>query len=142
LGMYRALYRSRRSSHCLPLPTALTCSAPLAELVHFTGEGQRRQDCPIRCHIPEYYFLRLYATYFTTLYLISTLPGDSITPICSSSISSLPNSSKNRSPSPSSTGAMPISISSASPARMHCRAVSAPPITVTSFSPAAAFACA
>jgi hypothetical protein len=67
--------------------------------------------------------------------------GEATTLMFSSSTCSGPILSNKRIPSPNSNGARWISSSSSSPALMTCWTVSAPPATLTFFSPAATFAC-
>src|SRR3982751_3014438 len=78
--------------------------------------------------------------HFTTRNVRCVIPAPSITRVLSSSIGSA-LWSNNRTPSPSRTGTRSTCISSRSPDLMHCCTRFAP-ITPTSLSPAAAFACA
>jgi hypothetical protein len=78
--------------------------------------------------------------HFTTRNVRCVTPAPSITRVLSSSIGSA-LWSNNRTPSPSRTGTRSRCISSRSPDLMHCCTRFAP-ITPTSLSPAAAFACA
>src|SRR5918996_986760 len=66
--------------------------------------------------------------------------GASTARTCSSSISDPSSSANSRSPSPRRTGANEISISSSRPARRYCRITLAPPVSHTSFPPAASVA--
>src|ERR671911_502121 len=66
--------------------------------------------------------------------------GVSITPAVSSWMCSLPRCSNIRVPLPKSTGTKWIEILSTNPVLMYCCPMSAPLITVTSLSPATAFA--